>query len=636
MPFRYSKSPRLFSAAILISLICQLWLVLFPLPALAQSEITPLLPKVQAASDLNAGLQDLVGAVSADNIVQEVAGISKFSRCANAPTHSEAASYLQERLKALHLTPIVQSFTSNAPGLRFPQLQNIAVRFPGSNPQAVHLVTAHYDSSPNRFFPPQCDGPSPGANDNGSGVSVLLELARLLGEGRVRFKDDIELVFFDGEEFGYLGSQYLVQNFATSDSVNPLGLPLGVVVNMDMVGYVAQKGQGKVWAVAQPGASLDFARQGTDIAGKYWSAARYNVYTIGDLFPASRDPNRQSDQQSFWNAGKGAAIFLTEDVSDALGADPRYHTPGDVLYNQDGSLRLDSALMADTARVAIAMVGVKATPQPGRFFPQINLLFEKNWSRADRPVLTGAESGQPAGRSWLWGPSPNQVVEEPYADVPGGTRVVTYFDKARMEVRLPGSYITNGLLVREMATGALQLGDTKFEEHSPSQVPVAGDPNQQGQNPNAPTYASFKRLVEAGKVADATGQALTATVDRGGQVGVNNSLARYARNATYIPNTGHNVADVFWNWFQTQGRIYDPQSDTYTNGPVMDWLDTVGFPISEAYWVKTRVAGVEKDVLVQLFERRVLTYTPSNDAAFQVEMGNVGLHYYSWRYGGNN
>ena len=37
--------------------------------------------------------------------------------------------------------------------------------------------------------------------------------------------------------------------------------------------------------------------------------------------------------------------------------------------------------------------------------------------------------------------------------------------------------------------------------------------------------------------------------------------------------------------------------------------------------------------LIQAFERRVLTYTPANPAAFQVEMGNVGRHYYLWRYG---
>jgi hypothetical protein len=36
------------------------------------------------------------------------------------------------------------------------------------------------------------------------------------------------------------------------------------------------------------------------------------------------------------------------------------------------------------------------------------------------------------------------------------------------------------------------------------------------------------------------------------------------------------------------------------------------------------VGGVTKPVLVQLFERRVLTYTPGNPAGFEVEMGNVG------------
>lgn len=45
------------------------------------------------------------------------------------------------------------------------------------------------------------------------------------------------------------------------------------------------------------------------------------------------------------------------------------------------------------------------------------------------------------------------------------------------------------------------------------------------------------------------------------------------------------------------------------------------------------VNGQEQDVLVQLYERRVLTYTPSNPDGWQVEMGNVGQHYRHWRYG---
>jgi hypothetical protein len=61
-------------------------------------------------------------------------------------------------------------------------------------------------------------------------------------------------------------------------------------------------------------------------------------------------------------------------------------------------------------------------------------------------------------------------------------------------------------------------------------------------------------------------------------------------------------------------------------------LLTIGLAISEPFWSNVKVAGTPKDVLVQAFERRVLTYTPSNPAAFQVEMGNIGLHYYQWRY----
>jgi hypothetical protein len=38
---------------------------------------------------------------------------------------------------------------------------------------------------------------------------------------------------------------------------------------------------------------------------------------------------------------------------------------------------------------------------------------------------------------------------------------------------------------------------------------------------------------------------------------------------------------------------------------------------------------------MQCFERRCLTYTPANPLAWRVEMGNVGLHYYAWRYDGD-
>jgi hypothetical protein len=68
--------------------------------------------------------------------------------------------------------------------------------------------------------------------------------------------------------------------------------------------------------------------------------------------------------------------------------------------------------------------------------------------------------------------------------------------------------------------------------------------------------------------------------------------------------------------------------------PLFDpWFSLTGLPISEAYWSYVNIAGVNTEVLIQPFERRVLTYAPNNPEGFQVEMGNIGLHYLEWRYG---
>lgn len=60
---------------------------------------------------------------------------------------------------------------------------------------------------------------------------------------------------------------------------------------------------------------------------------------------------------------------------------------------------------------------------------------------------------------------------------------------------------------------------------------------------------------------------------------------------------------------------------------------TTGFATTEAYWTPAKVGGVTKWVLVQAFERRVLTFTPDNPDGWKVDAGNVGQHYYQWRYG---
>ena len=100
---------------------------------------------------------------------------------------------------------------------------------------------------------------------------------------------------------------------------------------------------------------------------------------------------------------------------------------------------------------------------------------------------------------------------------------------------------------------------------------------------------------------------------------------------TYHEHLGHNISTVFTEFFRQQGLVYE--NGQYAQRQILDPVYVLGLPISEAYWTRVKVGGVERDVLLQAFERRVLTYTPGNPPGFQVEMGNVRLHYLRWRYG---
>jgi hypothetical protein len=256
--------------------------------------------------------------------------------------------------------------------------------------------------------------------------------------------------------------------------------------------------------------------------------------------------------------------------------------------------------------------------------------FYNTWARTDLPVADGL-----VDRTWMWGPEPNtEVLSEPYAEHPAGERPVQYFDKSRMEVNNPNIeydglwYVTNGLLVVELMTGMMQVGDTEFEERSPANIHIAGDPDQA----ETPTYATYAMLMDTPAFAE--GATIAATVDVAGNVGVNDDLSDYGVTAgPMAPETGHRTASVFWEFMNSSGLIWDWETNEITTGPLFENpYYATGLPITEAYWANIFVAGTQQWVLTQAFERRVLTYTPGNEPGWQVEAGNVGQHYYQWRY----
>jgi len=88
--------------------------------------------------------------------------------------------------------------------------------------------------------------------------------------------------------------------------------------------------------------------------------------------------------------------------------------------------------------VALAL-SVAVPPVPVSAAPTGHDAFMDTWARSDLPVAAGRIS-----RTWMWGPEPfTTPLREPYAGAPGGTRLVQYFDKSRMEITDPSGDLSS-------------------------------------------------------------------------------------------------------------------------------------------------------------------------------------------------
>lgn len=212
----------------------------------------------------------------------------------------------------------------------------------------------------------------------------------------------------------------------------------------------------------------------------------------------------------------------------------------------------------------------------------------------------------------FWGPlsHASDAREQNYREAAGGTRTVQYFDKGRME--LTNGAVTFGLLATEMVTGRVQIGNNDFVSLSPSRTPVAGD--EDGTGPSYLTiYENRGALMDPKPVR--TGLQINAVFDERNRLTLldpepgSGVLALTAYDGT----TRHNVIAPFTRFRDLVG------------------FSTIGYAISEPFAAYFTVGGVQRAIAVQVFERRILTYTEDNPYLYQVEMGNIGRHYFYWR-----
>ncbi|NEP79664.1 MAG: M20/M25/M40 family metallo-hydrolase [Okeania sp. SIO3B3] len=208
--------------------------------------------------------------------------------------------------------------------------QNLVLNLPSINNSkkqnlAPILIGAHYDAVPG----------TPGADDNGTGVAVLLELAREFSSQPLKYP--VSLVAFDMEEYGLLGSQHYAEKLKQKQQ------QLRLMISLEMLGYCDYTPGSQSYPT---GLKYFYPNQGNFIA------LIGNLLTIIDMFRMSRKfnkigtncqflpvPNRglivpdtrRSDHAPFWDRGYNA-IMITDTANMR---NPNYHQKSDTLETLD-------------------------------------------------------------------------------------------------------------------------------------------------------------------------------------------------------------------------------------------------------------------------------------------------------------
>ncbi|HEX2022841.1 MAG TPA: M28 family peptidase [Candidatus Thermoplasmatota archaeon] len=152
--------------------------------------------------------------------------------------NEEAARIIERELSALGFDVARHAFTATY-GCEEVAMRNVVAQRNGTSGRVV-VFAAHFDTRPiaeKDPDPANRSRPIPGANDGGSGVGVLLELARVLPPAN----DTLRLAFFDGEDGGgYKGASctdWILGSRAYASSLGPEDLAtIRALVLVDMVG----------------------------------------------------------------------------------------------------------------------------------------------------------------------------------------------------------------------------------------------------------------------------------------------------------------------------------------------------------------------------------------------------------------
>lgn len=203
-------------------------------------------PKITAKSDVDSVVtpQHIIDKVNPIYLEKTVHDLSSFhTRHTESELIDDVVFWLIKKLQSICGTEVhVQNFTytpekTNGDDVSdvnnnhrqkpfFYNLKNIVCEKPGSTNNTI-IISAHYDSRMEDIN--NSTARAPGADDNASGVSALLEVARILSN--ISLNHSIIFVLFSGEEQGKWGSTHY------ADYIDKMNVDLDLLINLDTVGF---------------------------------------------------------------------------------------------------------------------------------------------------------------------------------------------------------------------------------------------------------------------------------------------------------------------------------------------------------------------------------------------------------------
>jgi len=230
-----------------------------------------------------------------NQIIREISGDTAFwynggpnmvtTRYYNTAGNDLVTEYLADKLEGYGYTVELDEFMSSGH-----LCHNVVATLPGSvTPEEIIVVGGHFDSTS-----PDAGSLAPGAEDNASGTSLVMEIARVSADRE--FERTVQFVMFDAEEIGLRGSQHFVDEAVTE------GHNIVAAITADMVSYYDRN-------------------YGVTIEGQTeweWlmTAMSDNVDAVTDIAFDKTYHSWGSDHVSFQQAGIAAFLAIDQDWSD--------------------------------------------------------------------------------------------------------------------------------------------------------------------------------------------------------------------------------------------------------------------------------------------------------------------------------